>query len=291
MSAASEFAQLHKLTPSGAVAALQARGQLSVSYAWQDVWQEEHGLQFTISRLTRLDLLQAVHQAIVKSVNGDLTRKDWMDDIEALLTKAGWWGTKAVTDTADGEVKLTTFDPARLRLIYDTNTRQAYAAGLWERVERAKRTHPYLRYITRRDDRVRHEHAAWDNLVLPVDHPFWKTHWPPNGWRCRCRVMSLSQAEYDRGHSIERQGAERDAGAQGVYKRFNTQAPVVPLREYVNPRTGEVIHVPEGIDPGFAYNPGQARQLAMRQQIQGKLAAAVPALGQAARDAGLNKGE
>lgn len=81
MSAASEFAQLHKLTPAGAVAALQARGQLSVSYAWQDVWQEEHGLQFTISRLARLDVLQAVHQAIVKSVNGDLSRKDWMETL------------------------------------------------------------------------------------------------------------------------------------------------------------------------------------------------------------------
>ena len=115
--------------------------------------------------------------------------------------------------------------------------------------------------------------------MLPVDHPFWKIHRPPNGWRCCCRVMSLSQAEYDRGYSIERQGGERDAGAQGVYKRFNTKEPVVPLREYVNPRTGEVIYVPEGIDPGFAYNPGQARQQAMRQQIQNKSAAAVPALG------------
>lgn len=291
MSAASEFAQLHKLTPAGAVAALQARGQLSVSYAWQDVWQEEHGLQFTVSRLARLDLLQAVHQAIVKSVNGDLTRKDWMDDIEALLTQAGWWGTKAVTDPADGEVKLTTFDPARLRLIYDTNTRQAYAAGQWERVERSKRSLPYVRYVTRRDGRVRDEHAQWDNLVLPVDHAFWKTHWPPNGWRCRCLVISMSQADYDKGYTLDRPGAEYNIDAPLVKVPLRKDAPNLGEREYINPRTGEVMQVPNGIDPGFAYNPGQARQLAMRQQIQSKLAAAVPALGQAARDAGLNKGE
>ncbi|MDH0373707.1 phage head morphogenesis protein [Comamonas aquatica] len=224
---------------------------------------------------------------IVRAVYPDATHQEVRVNLDYLEEREMVRITKDPMD----RWSVTTFDPARLRLIYDTNTRQAYATGLWERVERAKRTHPYLRYITRRDGRVRHEHAQWDNLVLPVDHPFWKTHWPPNGWRCRCRVMSMSQAEYDRGYSIERQGAERDASAQGVYKRFNTQEPVVPVREYVNPRTGEVLHVPEGIDPGFAYNPGQARQQAMRQQIQSKLAAAVPALGQAAREAGLNKGE
>lgn len=291
MSAATDFAQLHKLTPEEAVSWLQGRGQLSISYAWQDIWQEEHGVQFTVSRLARLDLLQAIYEGIVQSVQGNLSRRDWMDDIEELLTKAGWWGKKAVTDPADGEIKFTEFNPVRLRLIYDMNTRQAYATGLWERVDRAKRTHPYVRYITRRDERVRAAHRAWDNLVLPVDHPFWKTHWPPNGWRCRCRVMSMSQAEYDRGHSTERQGAEYDAGAQGVYKRFNTQEPIVPLREYVNPRTGEVIFVPEGIDPGFGFNPGQARQQAVQQLIQAKLAAAAPSLSKAAREDGLVKGD
>ena len=93
MSAASDFAQLHKLMPQEAVAWLQGRGQLSLTYAWQDVWQEEHGVQFTVSRLARLDLLQALHDGITKSVQGDLSRRDWMQDAEQLLQDAGWWGT------------------------------------------------------------------------------------------------------------------------------------------------------------------------------------------------------
>jgi uncharacterized protein with gpF-like domain len=32
------------------------------------------------------------------------------------------------------------------------------------------------------DGRTRPMHAAWHNTVLPFDHPFWKTHYPPNGW-------------------------------------------------------------------------------------------------------------
>ena len=289
MSAATDFAQLQKLTPQEAVDWLIERGHLTKSYAWQDVWQDEHGHQFTVSRLTRLDLLQSLHDAIVKSVQGDLSRKDWMEDAEQLLTDAGWWGTKTVTDPLDGEIKLTKFDPARLRLIYDTNTRQAYATGLWERVERSKRTHPYVRYITKQDERVRASHRAWDNLALPVDDAFWKTHWPPNGWRCRCRVMSMSQRDYDKGYTLDRPGAEYEQDAPTVQKPLKKQAPEVTTREYVNPRTGEVTQIPVGIDPGFAYNPGVARQQALQQQLAGKLRGAEPALAEAARRAGLKK--
>lgn len=289
MSAASEFALLQRLPPAEAIQWLAGRGMLEKSYAWQDVWQSEHGVQFTISRLTRLDLLQAIYDAIVKSVQGDLSRRDWMKDVEQLLTDAGWWGTKAVKDPATDEVKLTRFDPARLRLIYDTNTRQAYATGLWERVERSKKALPYVRYITRRDERVRAAHRAWDNLTLPVDDVFWKTHWPPNGWRCRCRVMSMTQRDYDKGYTMDRPGAETTPNAPLVKVPLNKQAPPEVTREYVNPRTGEVTQVPLGIDPGFAYNPGQARQQALEQQLEGKLKGAAPGLADAARRAGLRK--
>ena len=289
MSAATDFAQLQKLTPKDAVAWLTERGQLTRSYAWQDIYQDEHGHQFTISRLTRLDLLQALRDAIIKSVEGDLSRKDWMQDAEQLLSDAGWWGTKAVTDPVTDEIVFTKFDAARLRLIYDTNVRQAYATGLWERVERSKRTHPYVRYITKQDERVRASHRGWDNLTLPVEDSFWKTHWPPNGWRCRCRVMSMSQRDYDKGYTLDRPGVEYSQDATMVQKPLLTQAPEVKTREYVNPRTGEVSQVPVGIDPGFSYNPGMARQQAQQQLVDGKLRGADPGLAEAARRAGLSK--
>ena len=289
MSAASEFALLQRLPPQEAAQWLAGRGKLSVSYAWQDVWQDEHGVQFTISRMTRLDLLQSIHEAIVKSVNGDLSRKDWMQDIEQLLTDAGWWGFKAVTDPADGEIKLTKFDSARLKLIYDTNTRQAYATGLWERVERSKKALPYVRYITRRDGRVRAAHQAWDNLTLPVGDDFWKTHWPPNGWRCRCRVMSMTRRDYEQGYTLDRPGAETNPNAPLMKVPLNKEAPPEETREYVNPRTGEVARVPLGIDPGFAYNPGQARKQALQQQLEAKLKGSAPGLADAARRAGFRE--
>lgn len=274
MSEARDFAMLHRLPPAGAVAYLQGRKDLTVTHSWQDLWHEEHARQFTISRLTRVDLLDAIRRSLERSVNGELSRRDWMRDTEKLLQDVGWWGAKEVIDPATGKAVTTTFDPARLKLIFDTNTRQAAAAGQWERVQATKKTHPYLRYITKDDDRVRPAHRAWHNLVLPVDDPFWQTHWPPNGWRCRCRVVAMRQREYDGGHA--------PGGAP-----FNTQPPPAETIEHVNRRTGEITKVPAGVDSGFGYNAGQARRETIKVIEEAKLRAAAPAIARAAQTAGL----
>ena len=117
----------------------------------------------------------------------------------------------------------------------------AHAAGRWERIQRTKELRPYLAYWPVRDARTRPEHLAWRGVVLPVDDPWWQTHYPPNGWRCRCQAIQLS---------------ERDLKRFGL--KLSDGAPPLRPRKYRNPRTGEVIEVPEGIDPGFAYNVGEA---------------------------------
>lgn len=274
-SAAQAFAALQKLSPTQAVDYLQRRNQVTNTYGWQDLWQDEHAQQFTVSRLARADLMQALQDQITRSVAGDLSRRDFMRDSEALLKKAGWWGTIEVKDPVTGELLKTTFDAARLKLIFDTNTSMAYAAGQWERIQQTKRSHPYLRYITQHDDKVRPEHQAWDNVTLPVDDPFWRTHFPPCGWRCRCRVVSVSQKEYD-------------AGTTPTGGRMRKDAPAVQTREWHNPRTGQTQTIPVGIDPGFGYNPGiaSARAKALRNLEAEKLQALDPALAASARAEG-----
>ena len=273
-SAAQEFARLQKLTPKEAVEYLQRRGRLTQTFSWMDLWHDEHAQQFTVSRLARLDLLKAMQDGITKSVQGDLSRQDWTRDIRGLLKSAGWWGEVDVLDPVSGETVTTKFDSARLKLIFDTNTRMASSAGLWERIWRNRSSHPYIRYITRGDERVRESHRAWNNLVLPSDDPFWETHWPPNGYRCRCRVTSMTQREYDRGYSEFRPAYEYNE--DGTVKRipdveripFKKTAPVESLIEWKNKRTGEVSMVPEGVSPGFDYNPGLSRaRLDMLQQV------------------------
>lgn len=273
---AQAFAALQKLTPAEAVAYLQRRNQVTQTYGWQDLWQEEHAKQFTVSRLARADLLQDLQDQITQSVNGDLSRRDFLRDSKKLLQQAGWWGEKEVIEPATGEILKTTFNSARLKLIFDTNTSMAYAAGQWERIERTKRSHPYVRYITQRDDKVRPAHRAWDNVTLPVDDAFWKTHMPPNGWRCRCRIVAVSQREYD-------------AGRTPTGEAMKKTAPDVVMRDWLDKRSDQIRSIPAGIDPGFGYNPGLASaRLQQAQVVTEKLAALSPAIATATKVAGLS---
>ena len=98
-----EFAKLRSLPPAEAVEWMRARGRLTPTFSWQDLWESEHAEQFTVSRLARMDLLQALRDGITQSVAGDLSRRDWTRNAEKLLADAGWWGIKAVTDPATGD--------------------------------------------------------------------------------------------------------------------------------------------------------------------------------------------
>lgn len=67
----------------------------------------------------------------------------------------------------------------------------AESAKRWSEAEqRAADGFNWLKYHTQQDDRVRDEHRPWDNIKLPITHNFWRTHYPPNGYRCRCYVTS-----------------------------------------------------------------------------------------------------
>jgi SPP1 gp7 family putative phage head morphogenesis protein len=63
----------------------------------------------------------------------------------------------------------------------------------WQRIQRDKDLFPNLKYRTVGDERVRDEHAALNGTIKPVDDPFWSTHFPPNGWRCRCNVVQTAE--------------------------------------------------------------------------------------------------
>lgn len=68
----------------------------------------------------------------------------------------------------------------------------------WLDIEDSKDTHPYLEYVTMKDDRVRPEHEALDGIILPIDDPFWDYYYTPNGYRCRCTTRKRTEREYER---------------------------------------------------------------------------------------------
>lgn len=91
---------------------------------------------------------------------------------------------------------------ARYNIHYlDTERQQVITAGTqgsrWIDFEETADTHPYLEYVTARDEHVREEHRRLEGLIYPIDDPFWESYYPPNGWRCRCTVRKHTEREYN----------------------------------------------------------------------------------------------
>lgn len=57
---------------------------------------------------------------------------------------------------------------------------------------------PYWQYKSVGDGRVRDAHSALHGLTLPADDPFWREHFPPWDYGCRCKVVQVSKAKADR---------------------------------------------------------------------------------------------
>ncbi|NDY57407.1 hypothetical protein G3N56_11710 [Desulfovibrio sulfodismutans] len=230
------------VAPAESVAYLEARGHvLTPTFDWREMWQGEHTRAFTVAKSAGFDVLKDIEQAVLRAKSEGRTLKQFAAELTPILQAKGWWGKKDMTHPDTGQVvRAQLGSPRRLQIIYDTNMRTAHAAGTWARYERTKHIAPYLRYVAILDGKTRPEHRAWHGIVLRGDHPWWKMHFPPNGWHCRCVVIQLSEAQ------LRELGYEISPDL------------VIEMEKYVNPRTGQEIYVPKGIDPGFAYNPGQA---------------------------------
>lgn len=192
-----------------------------------DIIGHVHAKAFTVAGATKASLISDIRSAVDQAIADGTTIADFRKSFDETVQKHGW--------SYRGKRGW------RTRVIYDNNLRTARMSGRWEQFQRTKKTRPYLQYLTAGDQRVRPEHASWDSVVLPIDDPFWNTHFPPNGWGCRCTARTLSQRQ------LEKAGLTVD------------QAPKRKTEEKVNTRTGEVYgEGHKGIDTGWDYNVGKA---------------------------------
>ena len=232
---------------SEAVEALRRRGMnLIPSEHWATVWQEQHHGAFTVARSAGFDILKDIHAACLDMMERGASFGEFKRNLIPVLQKKGWWGRTVQRDPETGEEKSVQLGSVRrLRTIFDVNMRVSFAQGRWEQQWAVKDAFPYLCYEGILDSRIRPEHRRWHGTILPMDHPWWKTHYPPNGWKCRCDAVAVSDGD------LERYGW-----------RVSEAPDDGPPLPWVNPATGEVTEVPPGIDPGWAYNPGDTDRAA-----------------------------
>lgn len=227
--------------PEEAIAFFRAKG-FAISFSWQDVFREEHVRAFTVAKAMSRDLLEDIRAAVDDAIANGTTFADFQRDLRPVLEARGWWGKQMMLDPATGRHELAQLgSPRRLRTIFDTNIRTAYQAGKWERIQRTKRAFPYLEYSSVMDGRERPEHHAWDGVILPVDDPWWDTHYGPCDWNCRCTAVPRSQ------RMLDRMGRTVDAAPP----------PANPPVAWTNNRTGETGITEKGIGKGWDYNVGK----------------------------------
>lgn len=235
---------------------------LSPRFSWLDVFGEEHAYVFTVAKATDLELLTAFRDSIQRAIDKGQGYETWRDSLKPELERLSWWKPRLVADpTGQQPDALVDFSaPRRLKTIFWSNMRSARAAGQWERIQRTKEALPYLLYVRTTSAEPRPEHLAWAGIILPVDADFWKTHMPPNGWMCKCAVRQISA---------------REAETKIATGKYLTEAPPIETKPFQNRRTGEIVHVPVGIDPGWHRNPGIAanRRRALTGSLQEKIEA------------------
>lgn len=195
---------------------------------WDDLWQEMHARGFAVAGAVRDGLLTDFRSAVDKAIAEGTALEEFRNDFDAIVARHGW--------SYKGSRNW------RSEVIFSTNIRTAYAAGRYKQMTDPDvlAYRPYWQY--RHGDSIvpRPLHLAWDGLALSADDPWWETHYPPNGWGCKCRVFPLS---------------ERDMKKTG--KDGSDNAPDDGTKEWTD-RNGVVHEVPQGIDPGWDYNVGQA---------------------------------
>ncbi|MDA8483601.1 phage minor head protein [Pseudomonas resinovorans] len=230
--------ELKPLPPAEAIEYFEQKGY-AISFDYRDVWQAQHQAAFTVAKVMQQDILVDIRKAVDKALAEGIPYEQFAKALIPTLQDKGWWGRRPEKDPLTGEVREVQLgSPRRLKVIYDTNLRTAHAEGQWQRIQENKEAFPYLQYDGKNSENPRLQHAAWDSLVLPVDHPFWQEHFPVRAYGCKCRARSLT--------AIQVEGTGLQVGP----------APEVPKVTYVNQRTGEVQQIPEGVHPSFHYPPG-----------------------------------
>lgn len=188
---------------------------------WDDLKKGMHARGFMVAGAMRDDMLCDFHTALRKAIEQGTTLEEFRKDFDQVVGRYGW--------SYNGGRGW------RTRVIYDTNLRTSYMAGRYAQMTDPDvlAYRPYWRYRHGDSQRPRPQHLAWHGLVLRHDDGFWSSHFPPNGWGCKCSVEPLS------GRDLTRLG-----------KSGPDTAPIIEI----DPKTG----APVGIDKGWDYNVGQA---------------------------------
>lgn len=204
---------------------------------WRDIDGRSHDRAFVVAGAMKDALLQDLRGAIGQALKGEMTLEQFRKAFGAIVTKHGWTGWTGENSEAGRAW--------RTRIIYETNLKAAHAAGRYRQMTDPDvvKVYEFWRYrhaYYRTPERARPEHRdVFDGTILRWDDRWWQAYYPPNGWNCSCGVETLTQDDLDD------EGKKPDP------------SPTITTRKVKDPKTGEFVDVPVGIDLGWDHAPGR----------------------------------
>lgn len=163
-------------------------------FDYDEIKFEAHQRAFTIAKITQIDLLSDIQTSLENAFVEGQSFEKWKKELKPTLQKHGWLGKVVVQNPNTKEQKEIFVGASRLKKIFYTNARTAYAQS----EARAGYKLPlseYIRYVAILDNRTRHTHAQMHGKIAHRKDKFWEKNYPPNGYNCRCAVEFISKDE------------------------------------------------------------------------------------------------
>lgn len=89
-----------------------------------------------------------------------------------------------------------------LRAEYNLAVAGGQMAGKWVDIQNNAATLPYLEFDAVMDGRTTDICRPLNGVLLPINHSFWQTYYPPNHWGCRSTVRQRASGKVTPEHEI-----------------------------------------------------------------------------------------
>ena len=177
----SGFADLTEGTLYPLLLRLERKGLIAAEY---------RALAFTVSGYTKAQVLKKFYDELLAALEDGNSLAEFRENMNDFLEAEGYEG----------------ITPYQAENIFRTNIQTAYNVGHYKRMTEpgVKALRPYWQYDAVNDSKTRPSHLAMDGRVFMADDPIWDTWFPPNGFKCRCTVKTLSKRQMEqRGLTVE----------------------------------------------------------------------------------------
>ena len=197
-----EFGQAFEYKP--AIDALRKKTAFPTT-SYRDLRGEMNAHAFMVAGAAQIDIVSDFQQAVTSAITQGQSLQDFQKSFDRIVAQYGW--------SYNGSRGW------RSALIYNVNLRSSYAAGQWGQYQETKEDLPNLKYLTAGDDAVRDSHEELSGAIYPIDDPFWKFNYPPNGYQCRCGTIAVS--DEDAGDKIRRTPDGEEPAKLGASEGFD----------------------------------------------------------------------